>query len=63
MRDINRIDSFCAQLAEKWKKLPDWRFAQLLSNFSSEEPIFFYDEDEQFFKKLFDYIDRTAPDT
>lgn len=26
MRDINRIDKFCNELAKYWKQVPDWRF-------------------------------------
>lgn len=33
MRDINRIDKFCTELANVWKKCcPDWRFGQLMCN-------------------------------
>jgi len=62
MRDINRIDKYCAQLAEMWKRLPDWRFTQLLANYARENGgISFYMEDEDFFPKLADYVDRNAP--
>lgn len=33
MRDLNRIDPFLAKLGEAWKKCPDQRFGQFLSNF------------------------------
>lgn len=33
MRNANRIDSFCDELKEIWKKVPDWRFFQLMNNF------------------------------
>lgn len=66
MRDINRIDKYCAQLAEMWKRLSDWRFAQLLANYARESDnggISFYMEDEDFFSSLAEYVDRNAPPT
>ena len=31
MRDPDRIDAFCKELAKIWKsKVPDWRFGQLV---------------------------------
>lgn len=33
MRDVKRIDIFCDELKDVWKKVPDWRFMQLMSNF------------------------------
>lgn len=36
MRNADRIDPFCAKLAELWHKVPDWRFGQLMSNVLSE---------------------------
>lgn len=47
MRDPKRIDDFTKQLAEAWKKLPDWRFGQMISNFESwyGRDIFFLEED------------------
>ena len=33
MRDPNRIDEFCNELATIWKnECPDWRFGQLICN-------------------------------
>lgn len=53
MRDINRIDLICNELAELWKKHPDIRFGQFLSAIlgevmytSGRDP--FYLEDENF---------------
>ena len=60
MRDIKRIDKFCWRLAEAWKKVPDWRFGQLMSNILGEyysqtkmDP-FFVEDDEfiEFIEKL-----------
>ena len=57
MRDPKRIDKFCVELAEYWKKVPDWRFGQLICNVlgtCTRDP-FFYEEDEmiEVFKKFF----------
>lgn len=61
MRDINRIDKFCNELAEVWKKVPDWRFGQLMNNVlgqmqSEGKDIFFPEEDEmiEYFKNYFE---------
>ena len=60
MRDIERIDEFCNQLANIWKtNCPDWRFGQLIINVFSSFDVdpFFPEEDqmiqrfEKFFKK------------
>lgn len=60
MRDINRIDKFCNELAEKWKKVPDWRFGQLMCNILGEmqsagRDPFFPEENEmmEFIKEYF----------
>lgn len=55
MRDPNRIDKFCAELAQFWHKVPDWRFGQLMTNIMSQYISdygrdAFYVEDEEFFK-------------
>ena len=62
MRDINRIDDYCVQLAQMWKRLPDWRFTQLLANYARENGgISFYMEDEDFFRSLAEYVDQNVP--
>jgi len=61
MRNPDRIDSFCRDLAELWHKVPDWRFGQLMSNMlgayvgETKKDIFFPEDDEMmaFFKKYF----------
>lgn len=61
MRDPNRIDKFCANLAKLWHKVPDWRFGQLMSNVlgayqaETHRDIFFPEDEElmKFFKKYF----------
>lgn len=57
MRNPNRIDAFCAQLATIWHKVPDWRFGQFMINILSEymnqkKMDAFYIEDEDFFEWL-----------
>ena len=49
MRDIDRSDIFCNELAKIWKKkCPDWRFGQLMINVlnSFDRDPWFYEEDE-----------------
>lgn len=54
MRDPDRIDEFCNQLAKTWHRFPDWRFGQLIANifYISENPSFFYMEDDRAFEFL-----------
>lgn len=47
MRNPNRIDVFCQKLADHWKKVPDWRFGQLLDNvigFHRGDPFYWEDD-------------------
>lgn len=61
MRDPNRIDKFCNELAEMWHKVPDWRFGQLMDNVlgsyvgDTGNDVFFVEDDEMldYFKKYF----------
>ena len=58
MRKVERIDTFCAELAKIWKEnCPDWRFGQLVVNVlgSMNKDPFFPEEDEmlQYFKDFF----------
>ena len=48
MRDPKRIDKSCWRLAEAWKKVPDWRFGQLMVNClgSMDRDPFFPEDDE-----------------
>jgi len=48
MRDKERIDEFLEKFGKCWKKVPDWRFGQLLSNVLScyKGDIFFVEEKE-----------------
>ena len=54
MRDPKRIDKFCDLLKEIWKRVPDWRFGQLISNLGRqlEWTRFYYAEDEEFMNEL-----------
>lgn len=60
MRDPKRIDKFCDLLKELWKRVPDWRFGQLISNlgrqfrsdFEWTPGALFYMEDEEFMNEL-----------
>ena len=59
MRNPDRIDEFCKELAEIWKtNVPDWRFGQLICNVfgAMNEDPFFPEEDRMIgiFKKYFD---------
>ena len=63
MRDPNRIDKFCDELKALWHQVPDWRFAQLISNISNAWNVTkpnacdtFYVEDEEFIKFAHEYI-------
>lgn len=61
MRDPNRIQKFCDELAALWRIVPDWRFGQLLSNVlgdwqgKTHQDIFFPEDDEmiQVFRDYF----------
>lgn len=54
MRDINRIDTFCAEIAKLWKEnFPDWRFGQFIFNFLSwygKDPFFL--EEDKFLEQI-----------
>ena len=58
MRRIDRIFDFSWHMADLWHKYcPDWRFAQLMSNFYSYyKSDLFYNEEEQFMEKFECYI-------
>ena len=54
MRDINRIEPFMNELTEIWKKLPDWRFGQLIENIKRymKTGDLFYVEDDKMLEIL-----------
>ena len=63
MRNPGRIDKFCDELKTIWRKVPDWRFGQLMENMlgarlqAVQNPNgFFYTEDEELFAFFENYI-------
>lgn len=58
MRDPKRIEPFLDKLGEYWKRVPDWRFCQLLvdclSWYSNKDPFYF--EDEEFLELMDEYF-------
>lgn len=59
MRDPKRIDKCLNTLREVWYEFPDWRFMQLICNFQSWIGTDgFFLEDEDFQKKLSEYLNR-----
>lgn len=58
MRDPNRIDDFLKKLGEYWKRVPDWRFGQLIENLKRyDDSDWFFREEEDFLKMLSDFFD------
>ena len=58
MRNPDRFYSFTYHLADLWSKYcPDWRFAQLISNFYTYYGSdLFYNEEDQFMERFECYI-------
>lgn len=57
MRDPARIDDFCDRLATQWKKAPDWRFGQLLSNILGDDlGHYYYIEDNEIIDDIEGYF-------
>lgn len=56
MRNVERIDPFLQKLGSYWKKVPDWRFGQLMSNVCAwlGDPFFY--EDDEFLNKFEEYF-------
>ena len=62
MRDPNRIQKFCNELADLWRIVPDWRFGQFISNVlgayvaETRRDIFFPEDEDlmAFMKKYFE---------
>lgn len=59
MRDPNRISKVMALLEEGWKKVPDWRFGQLIENlkrYIGVQDLFYIEDDklEEYIKNYFD---------
>ena len=47
MRDINRIDPFLKKFAKMWKKCPDMRFGQLISNLCDRSDLRLWGYEEE----------------
>ena len=62
MRNINRLDNFYNELKDIHKKIPDWRFGQLIINFQrwcntvKKIPDIFYLEENELVSLLKEYI-------
>ena len=61
MRDPERIDYYCDELAHIWHKVPDWRISQFMVNamFAYSNKYghdAFYAEDADFMKFLNEFI-------
>lgn len=57
MRDPERLDAFYDRIKELHKKkIPDWRFGQLIINFLSAYGDTFYWEEDRFLNKFEEYI-------
>ena len=57
MRAPKRINKFLEEVGEVWKKVPDWRFGQLMSNFFrwyNRDPFFL--EEDKFIELLRQYF-------
>ena len=68
MRDPNRIDKFCNELAKLWHKFPDLRFGQFVLNMeracrvNTGRDVFFL-EDEEFFKFMREFLNEVTQST
>lgn len=51
MRDPKRIEEILNKIEKLWKKHPDTRFGQLISNIVLDEELY-YLEDDRFLKKM-----------
>ena len=61
MRDPKRIDKFCNQLADIWKKVPDWRFGQLTMNvYGSMDVDPFFPEEEDMIKRIRNFFEKVS---
>lgn len=64
MRDPNRIEPFCAELAKLWSNWPDLRFGQIMYNISKYVQFehgkdIFYMEEEELMKVLREQLRRS----
>ena len=68
MRDPNRIDYYCDEIANLWNKVPDWRFGQFILNMERACRVntgkdVFYLEDDEFFKFMNEYLKEIKNET
>ena len=58
MRNPERIDEFCAELAQLWHKYPDFRFGQLIEDMLAMNNIYdmYYMEDDEMLDMLQCYL-------
>ena len=57
MRNPDRIDQFLERLGKVWKKVPDWRFGQLMVNVLNSMPKDpFFPEDDEMIKYFEDFF-------
>lgn len=68
MRNPDRIQKYCNQLADIWRTVPDWRLSQLFINAlriyeRQHGHDAFYVEDEEFMKFMQDYFMSELSDT
>lgn len=57
MRDVKRIRPVMARITDLWKSYcPDWRFGQLMMNFSAWYGDVFYLEDIELVDKMEEYL-------
>lgn len=62
MRNPERIDVFCTELARIWKNnRPDWRFGQFIMNVLDRDP--FYLEEGDFIKRIRDFFGEPINDS
>jgi uncharacterized protein YihD (DUF1040 family) len=59
MRNPERINEILELLTRGWKKVPDWRFGQVIENLKRylNVPDLFYVEDDILKAKIIDYFD------
>ena len=65
MRSKDRIKPFCDRLADAWKKVPDWRFGQLMMNvlgsMSAKGRDPFFPEDDEMIEFIEKYVKENSP--
>lgn len=62
MRDPNRIQPFMDRLAAVWRKVPDWRFGQLMCNTLGSAGIDpFFVDDNRMIEAIEQAVDSMVP--